>query len=72
VSEADERPDVIMIHRLTGTAVLTNNTTVPVTHWFGRDGESCDPMVAVSCVAGSEDAGWFSIDLEQFCYATVH
>ena len=64
--------DVLLVNRSQRTAVLTDNSVVPVTHWFDTRGQDCDPEDAVACVAGAEGAGWFSIDLVQFCYATVH
>lgn len=64
--------DVLFINRGQRIAVLTDNSVIPVTHWFDHMARECDPLLAVSCVAGCDEVGWFSIDLEAFSYATVH
>jgi hypothetical protein len=69
---SDESLEVMAVHRLLRQALLSNEMTVPVTHWFGRDGNDCDPINAVTCVCGMDGVGWFSVDLENFCSATVH
>ena len=66
------RPEVLLVHKLLRKAYLSDDSSVPVTHWFGRDGNECDPMVAVSCVCGDDVIGWFAIDLEAFGPAQVH
>jgi len=66
------KPDVLYINRGARLAGLDNGEFVPVTHWFDGMGEDCDPDIAASCVAGSEKTGWYSIDLRNFVYATVH
>lgn len=67
-----EDVDVLFINRSQNIAVLSNNAAVPVTHWFDGMAEVCDPIHAVACVAGSDEQGWFSIDLLAFEYAKVH
>lgn len=68
----DDMPDVVAVLRIPGIALLDDERTVPVTHWFGASGDICPPQLAVSCVAGHDDVGWFAIDLEKFSYVTVH
>ena len=53
-------------------ALLTNGYTVPVIHWFNRMGEDCTSHDAVVCVAGSDDLGWFTIDLIGLDNVRVH
>ncbi|HEY7822215.1 MAG TPA: hypothetical protein VIG24_05260 [Acidimicrobiia bacterium] len=67
-----DSPDVQFISHTGKLAVLSDNTTVPVTHWFGYDGVECEPAQAVSCVAGDDEVGWFAIDLVESNYARVH
>ena len=67
-----DKPQVHAVHFLMKQAILTDNRIIPVTNWFGSDGQECDPRMAVTCVAGCEDAGWYAIDLRQFGLATVH
>lgn len=64
--------DVIAVNREAAVALLDDGTTVPVTHWFGSDGEDSVPADALSCVAGDEINGWWSIDLQHYEEATVH
>jgi hypothetical protein len=64
--------DVIVVNRSLGVAILNNGSHVPVTHWFDARAKECTPVDAVSCVAGDDSVGWFSIDLLKFQYATVH
>lgn len=67
-----EDADVMFINRCKRIAVLTDANSVPITHFFDKMGEDCEPDDAVSCVAGSEKYGWFIVDLENFCYMAVH
>lgn len=64
--------DVAAVHFRYQTAVLTNGVSVPVTHWFDRRGAKCRPRDAVTCVCGSNEMGWFAVDLEAFGPATIH
>jgi hypothetical protein len=64
--------DVIVVNRSLGVAILNNGSHIPVAYWFGTKAEECHPVDAVSCVAGDDNVGWFSIDLIKFQYATVH
>jgi hypothetical protein len=68
----DDIPDVHFINRVAEIAVLTDNRVVPVVHWFGRMGEDCTPDKAVACVAGSDNIGWYTVDLVEQDYAVVH
>lgn len=63
---------VLAVHRMERGALLSDDRTVPVTHWFGVSGEDCHPMAAATCVCGSDSTGWFAVDLLNFCPAQVH
>ena len=52
------------VNRGTAQALLSNEKIVPITHWFDIDGGECDPAEAVRCVCGSDDDGWFSVELK--------
>lgn len=52
--------------------VLNDGTELPITNYFDIYGEECPPDQAVSCVAGTDDFGWLSIDLTEFEKITVH
>jgi hypothetical protein len=69
--ELDELEVTMILFRYQ-KAVLNNGLNVPVTHWFGRRGEKCAPREAVTCVCGSDDIGWFAVDLEEFGPAVIH
>jgi len=71
-TDEDGGPDIQFINRLQSFAMLDNMCIVPVTHWFDRRGEDCSPQDAVVCVAGSDEHGWFTVDLLEFSYVTVH
>jgi hypothetical protein len=63
---------VYAVNRLLNNALLTNNRIVPVTNWYGSNGEECDPYLAVTCVCGADETGWFAVDLQNFALAKVH
>lgn len=42
----------------------------PVTNWFDRDGDECEPEDAVTAVAG-EGGCWFALDLATFAPAEM-
>lgn len=60
------------ISRSAEIAVLNNGISVPVTHWFDALGDECEADEADACVCGDDEWGWFHIDLENSCHATVH
>ena len=69
----DEREvNVTFINRAQNFALLDTGFIVPVIHWFNTDGDDCNSKEAVVCVCGSEQFGWFIIDLTTFDYMTVH
>lgn len=70
-SESDEL-EVQVIHFRYEKAILTDGRQVPVTHWFDDRGSKCKPREAVTCVCGSDETGWFAVDLEHFGPATIH
>lgn len=52
--------------------ILDDGTELPVTNWFDDDGDECDPDDAITCIAGTDEDGWLTIDLRQFGEATYH
>jgi hypothetical protein len=64
--------EVQAIHRGNGVALLACGCSVPITDWFGKDGEDCAPKDAIVCVGGDDDHGWFMIDLVALEIVTVH
>jgi len=44
-------------------ALFGDDLILPVTDWFDKDGEDCDPEDACSCVCGCDELGWVAIDL---------
>lgn len=44
-------------------AVFKNDIIMPVTDWFDKDGEDCEPEEAFVCVAGADGFGWITITL---------
>lgn len=64
--------DVFFINRTKEIAVLADNRVVPVIHWFDTRGEDCAPELAVVCVCGAENIGWFTVDLVAQDYVKVH
>lgn len=65
-------PEVMLIHRKRAMALLEGGDMVPVTNWFDASGRECDPVLAVTCVCGDPEVGWYVIDLRCFEYPTVH
>jgi hypothetical protein len=65
-------PEVVMIHRGRRLAYLADNRTIPITNWIGVDGADCTPSEAIVCVAGTDEIGWFTIDLLTFEVPTLH
>lgn len=57
---------VDMINRKRAIALLSDDTVIPITHWFGPDGKASAPDDALTCVAGADGCGWHSIDLAAF------
>ncbi len=62
--------DVKAVNRGRAMAMLDCGCFVPITEWFGEDGEDCAPDDAIVCVAGDDDHGWFTIDLVAFPVVT--
>lgn len=67
-----DKPTVQSVHRGNAQALLSNDVIVPVTNWFGADGEECEPITAVTCVCGADGVGWYAVDLRLFSLAKVH
>lgn len=71
-SEQEIEVDVTMINRAQGFALLNTGFIVPVTNWFDLSGEDCGPEEAVTCVAGLDAIGWFTIDLDDLQPVVMH
>ena len=72
MNEKAARPEVWQVNMGQGMAYLDDGRVVPITNWFDTDGDDCGPEEAVVCVAGHEDIGWYTIDLRERRYVTVH
>ena len=65
-------PEVQMIHRGLGIAILSDGQEVPITNWLNADGD-CDPSDAMTCVCGPcFDGKWYSVDLSQYDQAIIN
>jgi hypothetical protein len=60
---------VIGIHREKQLAMLEDGSLIPVTHWIDEDGDDCPADEAVVCVAGTDEGGWYTVDLSDFSKA---
>lgn len=61
------------INRVMALASLSNGEVIPVTTWFGPDGEESGADEATAAVAGpSADGAWFAIKLVEYEQVTVH
>ena len=59
-------PEVQLIHRARGLAILSDGQEVPVTNWMDADGE-CSAEDAVTCVCGPcLDGKWRTVDLRDY------
>lgn len=45
--------------------LLDDGECLPVTNWFGKDGEECGAHDAVACVAWRDGYGWLSIEINE-------
>jgi hypothetical protein len=66
---------VAAINRDLCIALLDNDVVLPITNWIGADGEECEPVESVVCVAGpslhKHKIGFYTIDLRQFEGAVI-
>jgi len=65
-------PTIISANFVIDKALLDNDIIVPITVYFGLDGEECEKEEAVTFVAGSDDEGWFVDYLENFSEQRVN
>jgi hypothetical protein len=72
MSESPTGLHVVCVSLIQNVALLSDSRKVPVTHWFDTRGRQCSPKEAVTCVAGSDDVGWFALDLDGLALATIH
>lgn len=56
--------DVEFLSTGAGFVLLDDGTQLPITDYFDADGDDCEPARATVCVAGTDDFGWLTIDLE--------
>lgn len=66
-----QKPDVELVNRALGIAVLSNGVQIEITTWLDDAGE-CAPEHALSCVAKGPDETWWAIDLSGFSEATIN
>lgn len=64
--------EITGVNRHLGCAVVDHKTYVWITKWLDEDGEDCTPDEAVSCVAGEDGVGWWSIDLSHYSRVNVN
>jgi hypothetical protein len=57
----EDEVDVVMIDER--QVLMCSGTLLPVTNWFDDDGDECEPDDAVTCVAGDDERGWYSIEI---------
>lgn len=55
--------EVDMLDLLGGFVLMSDGQTVPITNFFDEDGDECDPLDAVSVVAGPHDGLWLSVEV---------
>lgn len=70
--EKQDFREVIAVNRTRSIAMLEDNMQIPVVHWFDEDGDDCEPPEAKVCVAGSEELGWWVVDLSLYQERVVH
>lgn len=64
--------DIEAVNRTDEIALTSCGEVVPVTTFIGADGEECEPLDAVSFVAGSDEAGWFAGSFSNYEAALSH
>jgi len=64
--------DITAINTTLGLAILSDNTSVPITHYIDNNGDECTRDRAAAFVAGADDVGWFTALLSDYRPATVH
>jgi len=45
--------------------ILEDDRLLPVTDWIDEEGDFCDPDDAIVCVAGDEEFGWITLELDR-------
>lgn len=64
--------EVEAIHRGREEAILSTGEVVPIIAWFDILGNICEAGEAVTCAAGADGVGWWSIDLSEFEPKVIH
>jgi hypothetical protein len=55
--------DVELISLRSRFILLRNGVVLPISDFFDRYGDPCDPDDAASCVAGTDEFGWVSVSI---------
>lgn len=63
---------IAMIDHDERVVMFDDGRSLPITHYFDAFGDDCEPDDAVSCVAGAEGKGWYTIDLRCYIPASIH
>ena len=63
---------VVAVNRQQEVALLSSGETVPVVAWFDKAGDDCESEDAITCAAGADGIGWWTIDLSEFEPRTSH
>lgn len=64
--------DIALIDHDKRILVFDDGASLPITHYFDIEGDDCEPDDAVSCVAGADGQGWYTIDLRHYVPASIH
>lgn len=43
--------------------VMSDGAILPISNFYDDDGDECEPVDAVVCVAGTDAAGWYTIEI---------
>ena len=59
-------PTVGAVNRAKNIAIISDGESADIVCYFDTDGNECDSIDAVSCVAHDAFGLWYSIDLSKF------
>jgi hypothetical protein len=63
---------VATLYRRPMTIIVSDEESFPIVQWLGRDGEDCDPADAIVVIAGTDEMGWLTIDLDDCEQTWLH